>query len=101
MPAAGFVSMDKGQVMMCLALAELNRKEAAKIGGISERTFRRMMRRHRVRAPRANAKLSAEKVKRIRLLLEKHSQQEVAAMENVHPHTIGMIARYETWYWVQ
>lgn len=100
MPAAGFISMDKGEVMMCLALAGLNRSKAAKIGGVSESTFRRMMRRHRVRAPRANAKLTADKVRHIRMLLEKHTQQEVAEMENVHPRTIGMISRYETWHWV-
>jgi transposase len=101
MPAAGVVSLGKGEVMMHLALAGLNRRAAANDAGVSESTFLRAMRRWRIKAPRCNAKLTAEKVRSVRALLEKHTQPEVAAMMQVHPLTIGMIARYQTWYWVR
>jgi len=101
MPPLGHLSLGKADVMMCLALAGLNRHEAARHAGVSERTFRRMMKRHRVQAPRSNAKLTAVKVARIRRLLEKHTQEAVAKMMQVHPLTIGMIGRYETWRWVR
>lgn len=94
-------SLDKGEVMMHLALAGLNRRQAARRAGVSERTFRRLMKRYRIQAPRSNAKLSAAKVTRIRALLEKHTQAQVAQIMQVHPLTIGMIGRFETWRWVR
>ena len=101
MPLAQQYSLTKGEVIMHLSLAGLNRKRAANDAGISERTLRRLMKCYRLEAPRANAKLSVVKVRKIHVLLEKHSQEEVAGQLNVHPRTVGMVARYETWYWVK
>lgn len=101
MPAPGFVSLEKGDVMMCLAIAGLNRGRAAELSGVSERTFRRMMRRYRVRAPKSTIKLSARDVREVRQLLEKHTRQEVADMKGVHVMTIVQIDRRDTWYWLR
>ena len=100
MPAAGQVSLDKGEVMMHLVLAGLNRREAANDAGVSESTFRRLMRRYRVKAPRSDAKLSATKVMEILMLLKKHTRAEVAVMIGVHRRTIDQIADRETWVYV-
>ncbi len=97
MPAIGYTSLSKGEVMMYLALAGLNRKAAANEAGVSEGTFRRYMRRYRIKAPRSNAKLTVVDVKEIRLLLEKHSRVQVAKIKGVHRRTIDMIADRETW----
>jgi len=91
----------KAEVMMCLAMAGLNRARAAQLAGVSRGHFFRLLRSYRVKAPKATTKLSACDVRDIRLLLEKHTQQEVAVMKGVHIMTIGQIARRETWYWLR
>lgn len=100
MPAAGACLLSKGDVMMYLSLADLQRSCAAVLAGVSERTFRRYMKRHQVRAPRSDTVLSAADVVEMRALLEKHTQEEVAEIKNVHVRTVGQIERRETWYWV-
>ena len=91
-------ALQKGDVMMCLAMAGLHRDRAADLGGVSSRTFARLMRRYRVRAPKANTKLNPEVVREIREKLPHYTYQQLADAYGVHRQTIGQIARYETWY---
>lgn len=98
MPAAGFVSLDKGEVMMYLAIAGLQRRAAASEAGVSERTFRRLMRRYRIKAPKSYAKLTAADAEEIRALLKKHTRAQVAAMKGVHIRTVDQVSNYETWF---
>ena len=98
MPAQGFCSLTKGEVMMCLALADLKRSAAAKLGGVSERTFRRHMRKYRVSAPKSNAKLTAAGAAEVRMLLGKHTQKQVAKLKGVHWRTVQQVGSYQTWY---
>jgi len=98
MPAAGQIALSKGEVMMYLALAELNRTVAAKLAGVSRDTFFRAMRRHRVQAPKPQAKLNQQQVKEARALLGKKSKKQIAAELGVHERTIERLAANETWY---
>lgn len=98
MPTAGQLTLSKGEVLMYLDLARLNRREAASMAGVARSTFFNAMRRHRVRAPKPQAKLSIQEVRRIRVLLEKHTRADVAVMYCVHPRTIDKLATKATWY---
>jgi hypothetical protein len=100
MPAPGKYSLSRGEVMMYLALAGLNRGRAAQLAGVSRPTFFRLLRIYRVRAPKATAKLSVSVVENIRAFLGKRPRHELAKENGVHVRTIDKIANYETWYQV-
>lgn len=101
MPAAGYVSLSKGEVLMYLALSGLNRTAAATMAGVSRSGFFRLMKVHRVQAPKPQAILTPNDVRGIRMLLGKHTTEEVARMFSVHKRTIEKIDNYETWYQVK
>ena len=84
--------------MMFLNEARLNRSIAAKMAGVSRVHFHRLMRRYRLSAPVSQAKLSAEKVRKIRSRIGREPRRIVAQSMGVHPRTIDRIANYETWY---
>jgi len=91
-------SLTKGEVMMYLDLAKLNRKAAAEMAGIGQRTFLRLMRAYGVKAPKSHAKLSRKRVVMIRSLLKKHPRRLIAQALELHVNTIDQVANYETWY---
>lgn len=84
--------------MMYLDLAHLNRRAAAERAGVSEQYFYRLMRRYRIKAPKAHAKLSKKHVVMIRSLLNKHPRRLIAMAMGLHVNTIDQVANYETWY---
>lgn len=94
-------SLGKGEVMMFLDMADLNRTKAAELAGISRRHFGRVMRQYRVQAPLPTAKLSANRVRNIRKRFGRESHRRIAASEGVHERTIERLANFETWYWVK
>jgi predicted DNA-binding transcriptional regulator AlpA len=97
MPVAGQIALSKGEVMMYLSIAVLNRTTAAKLAGVSRATFFRAMRVHRVQAPKPQAKLNPQQVAEIRALLGKRTIKQVAQLYRVHEHTIERLAGFETW----
>jgi len=102
MPVAGQVALSKGEVMMYLDIATLNRTVAARLADVSRATFFRAMNTHRVRAPKPQAKLTTKSVKEIKAHIEKKelSRCAIAKMYHVHERTIIQIEERETWYWV-
>ena len=90
--------LGKAGLMMFLNEARLNRSVAAKMAGISRMHFYRLMRRYRVSAPVSQAKLTTEKVRKIRARLGNEPRRIVAQSLGVHTRTIDRIANYETWY---
>lgn len=101
MPVAGSYRLSRGEVMMYLDLAILNRESAAKMAGVSRCSFYRLLRIYRVKAPKSHAKLNAKKVREIRVFLGKRSRAEIAEIHDVHERTIDQIAMLETWYQVE
>ncbi|MDH5179755.1 MAG: hypothetical protein OEZ39_07480 [Gammaproteobacteria bacterium] len=97
MPAAGKFILSKGEVMMYLALGELNRTLAAAMAGVSRDTFFRAMRKYNVKAPKPQAKLTNKQVNEIRRLRDQYSVRELAEIFNVHKRTIEQLISYETW----
>lgn len=97
MPIAGKMLLSKGDVMMYLALARLNRTMAATMAGVSRDTFFRAMRKYRIKAPKPQAKLTSKQVEEIRNLRFNHTAKELAEKYNVHERTIEQLGSYETW----
>jgi len=89
--------LDKCDVLMHLAECGLNRNRAASGAGVTSRTFFRAMKRHRVRAPKSNAKLNGCRVKRIRATLGRVPKADIAKQEKVNVKTITSIERGDTW----
>ena len=92
----GFVT--RGDVIMHLSVGGFNRRKAAASAGVSESTFRRWMRGHRVNAPRSDTKLNPVIASQIRDQISLgQSRSSVAAQAGVHPHTVDRVLHGDTW----
>ncbi len=88
-------------LLMCLHAAHYNRSRAAAMATVSRRTLERLMRAHRIKAPRNQCKLTPHDVRLVRALLAGGmSYREVAKKFDTSANTIHKISTRQTWQWV-
>lgn len=88
----GELKLSKGEVLMNLHLARLNRTSAACLSGVSRGTFFRCMRVYRIQAPKPQWKLDPHDVPLIRELCRSGlTREEVAQKFDVHVNTIDRL----------
>lgn len=88
----------KGELLMYLDLAGLNRAHAAAVAGVSRAGFQAALRAHRVVAPKPQARLTGPQVAAVRAgLAAGVSAAPLARRYGVAPSTVGRIRQGDTW----
>ena len=101
--SAAQAKISKCEVLMFLDLAKLNRTHAAALAGVSRMTFHRLMRHHRIAAPKPGQTLTPSVVRLMRSENDNGgtSLSELAAKAGVSKTAAWKAVSCETFCYVQ